>query len=101
MLLCILEGYQDRLYSLAHEENAVGRFLKEAGKLDKTRAGKMMTASGKTLSYTAQQRIQLQHPLARLYQEVETFQYRAIADTYQTIDKMEDARTAYRAALLW
>lgn len=69
--------------------------------MDKTRAGKMMAASGKTLNYTAQQRIQLRVPLVRLYQEVETFQYRAITDTYSTIDKMEKARTAYRGALLW
>lgn len=97
----ILEGYQDRLCALAHEENATGRFLKECGKIDRTRAGKMMTASGKTLCYTAQQRIQLRHPLVRLYQEVETFQYRAITDTMMTIERMEKARIAYRGALLW
>ena len=61
----------------------------------------MMSASGKTLCYTAQQRIQLRNPLVRLYQEVETFQYRAVADTMMTVDKMEKSRTAYRAALLW
>lgn len=86
---------------MAHEENLVGRFLKECGKIDKTRAGKVMTASGKTLCYTAQQRIQLRNPLVRLYQEVETFQYRAIADTMLTVERMEKARVAYRAALLW
>ncbi len=37
---------------LAGEENALGRFLKEEGKKDKTRAGKMMIAAGKTMSYT-------------------------------------------------
>ncbi len=100
-LISVLEAYQDRVFGLAHEESAAGRFLKECGKVDKTRAGKMMTASGKTLCYTAQQRIQLRNPLVRLYQEVETFQYRAVADTMITIDKMEKARTAYRAALLW
>lgn len=86
---------------MAHEENSAGRFLKECGKLDKTRAGKVMTASGKTLCYTAQQRIQLRNPLVRLYQEVETFQYRAIADTMLTVERMEKARVAYRGALLW
>jgi hypothetical protein len=100
-LLLVLEAYQDRICGLAHEEAAAGRFLKECAKLDKTRAGKMMAASGKTLSYSAQQRIQLRNPLVRLYQEVETFQYRAVADTMLTVDKMESARTAYRAALLW
>ena len=97
----VVEGYQDRLCGLAHEESAAGRFLKECAKVDKTRAGKMMSASGKTLCYSAQQRIQLRNPLVRLYQEVETFQYRAVADTMLTVEKMEKARTAYRAALLW
>ncbi|RWS02860.1 islet cell autoantigen 1-like protein, partial [Dinothrombium tinctorium] len=100
-LLLILEGYQDRLCSLSYEESSFGRFLKECGKIDKTRAGKMMTASGKTLSYNAQQRILLRSPLVRLYQEVETFQYRAITDTFTTIEKMEKSRIAYRGALLW
>ncbi|CAG2102472.1 unnamed protein product [Medioppia subpectinata] len=100
-LILVLEAYQDRICGLAHEESAAGRFLKECSKLDKTRAGKMMAASGKTMCYTAQQRIQLRNPLVRLYQEVETFQYRAVADTMLTVDKMESSRTAYRAALLW
>lgn len=100
-LIYALEAYQDRLCGLAHEENSLGRFLKECGKVDKTRAGKMMTASGKTVCFCAQQRVQLRNPLVRLYQEVETFQYRAVADTLMTIDKMEKSRTAYRGALLW
>ena len=33
---------QDRVCWLAGEENALGRFLKEHGKSDKTKAGKMM-----------------------------------------------------------
>ena len=40
-------------------------------------------------------------PLVRLYQEVETFRYRAISDTLMTINKMEASRTKYRAALMW
>lgn len=100
-LMKVLENYQDRLCALAQEENAIGRFLKESGKRDKTRAGKMMSATGKTLSYSAQQRLALRMPLIRLYQEVETFQYRAITDTLQTIEKMEKARTSYRGALMW
>jgi hypothetical protein len=50
----------------------MGRFLKESGKNDKTRAGKMMTAVGKSLSYSGQQRISLTVPLLRLYQ-VQTY----------------------------
>jgi hypothetical protein len=53
---------------LAQEENATGRFLKESGKNDKTRAGKMMTAVGKSMSYSGQQRLALRVPLLRLYQ---------------------------------
>ena len=53
---------------LSQEENSLGRFLKEQGKEDKTRAGKMMVAVGKTMSYTAQQRLALRSPLLRLHQ---------------------------------
>lgn len=79
----------------------MGRFLREAGKVDKTRAGTMLTASGRTMSFIANKRVLLRNPLVKLYQDVETFQYRAVTDTYETIDKMERARTGYRAALLW
>ncbi len=79
----------------------MGRFLKDAGKQDKTRAGKMMSAVGKSLSYSGQQRLALRAPLGRLYQEVETFRQRAIEDTLQNVQAMEKARTEYRAALSW
>ena len=46
-------------------------------------------------------RLALRVPLVRLYQEVETFRYRAISDTLVTINRMEQARTEYRGALLW
>nr|XP_012228070.1 PREDICTED: islet cell autoantigen 1 isoform X3 [Linepithema humile] len=89
------------MLNLAQEENAMGRFLKDAGKQDKTRAGKMMSAVGKSLSYSGQQRLALRAPLGRLYQEVETFRQRAIEDTLQNVQAMEKARTEYRAALSW
>lgn len=97
----IIDKYQERLCDLAQEENAMGRFLKDAGKQDKTRAGKMMSAVGKSLSYSGQQRLALRAPLGRLYQEVETFRQRAIEDTLQKVQAMEKARTEYRAALSW
>ncbi|KAG8186453.1 hypothetical protein JTE90_012372 [Oedothorax gibbosus] len=100
-LMRVLENYQDRLCALAQEENAMGRFLKENGKYDKTRAGKVMTGAGKAMSFSAQQKLSLRLPLVRLYHEVETFQYRAIVDTLHTVEKMEKARTAYRGALMW
>lgn len=43
----------------------------------------------------------LRNPLCRLYQEVETFRYRAISDTWLTVNRMEQSRTEYRGALLW
>ena len=37
----------------------------------------------------------------RLYQEVEVFRRRAVADTAVTVERMEVARTEYRGALMW
>lgn len=54
--------------ALAVEENEMGSFMKEYGKIDKTRAGKMMVAVGTSVSYTGQQRFILQTPLDRLFQ---------------------------------
>lgn len=79
----------------------MGRFLKEAGKVDKTRAGKMMTNVGKSLSFSGQQQLILRTPLLRLSQEVETFRQRAISDTLSTLKAMEKQRIEYRAALSW
>ncbi|KAL5005797.1 hypothetical protein ScPMuIL_016955 [Solemya velum] len=100
-LLRVIERYQDRLCALSQEENAVGRFLKSNSGQDKTQAGKIMAAVGKSQSFAAQQRLALRVPLVRLYQEVETFRYRAISDTLMTINRMESARTEYRGALMW
>ena len=86
---------------MAFEENAMGRFLKDHGKLDRTRAGKMMVAVGKTMSHSGQQRLAIRTPLVRLHQEVETFRARAIEDTGITVKKMEKGRTDYRGALMW
>jgi hypothetical protein len=86
---------------LAFEENCLGRFLRDNGKTDRTRAGKMMQAVGKTMSYSGQQRMAIRVPLVRLHQEVETFRQQAIEDTRRTLAKMEKARTEYRGALMW
>ena len=45
----------------------------------------VMTATGRSLSYTAQQRLALRAPLVRLFQEVDTFQTRAIEDTGKNV----------------
>ncbi|XP_046659504.1 islet cell autoantigen 1-like protein [Homalodisca vitripennis] len=98
----ILEEYQKKSNSLAYEENSMGRFLKESSKLnEKTEAGKMMAAVGKTLSTTGQQRLSFQDPLRGLQKKVESFRLHAIADTLQTIEEMEKTRTKYRAGLNW
>ncbi|RXM29187.1 Islet cell autoantigen 1 [Acipenser ruthenus] len=83
------------------EENELGRFLRSQGSQDKTRAGKMMQATGKALCFSSQQRLALRSPLCRLYHEVETFRYRAVSDTLLTVNRMEQSRTEYRGALLW
>lgn len=100
-LLKVINRYQNNLSTLAVEENEMGNFMKEYGKIDKTRAGKMMMAVGTSVSYTGQQRFALHTPLDRLYQKLETFHRRAIADTLQSVQRMERSRTEYRAALNW
>ncbi|XP_063951740.1 islet cell autoantigen 1-like isoform X4 [Lytechinus pictus] len=100
-MLRIIEKYQDNLCALSQEEGGMGRFLKQCSSVDKTRAGKMMAAVGKAQTSSSEQRLALRPPLARLYQEIETFRYRAISDTLMTINRMEGARCEYRAALLW
>ncbi|KFQ28218.1 Islet cell autoantigen 1, partial [Merops nubicus] len=100
-LLKAIELYQKRICFLSQEENELGKFLRSQGSQDKTRAGKIMKATGKALCFSSQQRLALRTPLSRLYQEVETFRYRAISDTWLTVNRMEQYRTEYRGALLW
>ncbi|XP_055472392.1 islet cell autoantigen 1-like protein isoform X4 [Psammomys obesus] len=100
-LLKIVEKYQLRLNVISEEENELGLFLKFQAERDATQAGKMMDAAGKALCSSAKQRLALCTPLSRLKQEVATFSQRAISDTLVTINRMEQARTEYRGALLW
>ncbi|XP_053323380.1 islet cell autoantigen 1 [Spea bombifrons] len=100
-LLKVIEQYQKRICFLSQEENELGKFLRAQGSQDKTRAGKIMQASGKALCFSSQQRLSLRTPLSRLHQEVETFRYRAISDTWLTVNRMEQSRTEYRGVLLW
>ncbi|KAM6202313.1 islet cell autoantigen 1 [Rhynchocyon petersi] len=93
--------YQKRICFLSQEENDLGKFLRSQGFQDKTRAGKMMQATGKALCFSSQQRLALRNPLCRFHQEVETFRHRAISDTLLTVNRMEQCRTEYRGALLW
>ena len=100
-LMVAVEFYQNKIFALSQDENEMGRFLRDQGSLDKTKAGKMMIAVGKAQSYAAQQRLGLRASLARLFSELETFRFRAIQDTQITVTKMEQARSDYRARLLW
>ncbi|XP_050018228.1 islet cell autoantigen 1 isoform X2 [Alexandromys fortis] len=93
--------YQKRICFLSQEENELGKFLRSQGFQDKTRAGKMMQATGKALCFSSQQRLALRNPLCRFHQEVETFRHRAISDTWLTVNRMEQCRIEYRGALLW
>ncbi|XP_057602559.1 islet cell autoantigen 1-like protein isoform X2 [Hippopotamus amphibius kiboko] len=100
-LLKIVEKYQLRLNVISEEENELGLLLKFQAERDTTQAGKMMDATGKALCSSAKQRLALYTPLSRLKQEVATFSQRAVSDTLMTINRMEQARTEYRGALLW
>uniref|UniRef100_A0A4X2K6F1 Islet cell autoantigen 1 like n=1 Tax=Vombatus ursinus TaxID=29139 RepID=A0A4X2K6F1_VOMUR len=100
-LLKIIEKYQQRLNAISEEEHELGFFLKFQAEQDITQAGKMMDATGKMLCSSANQRLALCTPLSRLEQEVATFSQRAVSDTLMTINRMEQARTEYRGALLW
>ncbi|XP_052892360.1 islet cell autoantigen 1 [Anopheles moucheti] len=96
----IIDQYQERVCILAQEENSLGKFLREVSKESPT-TGKMMSTTGKAISYCGQQRIAIRVPLLRLHHDVHTFKGRAIADTHHTIQLMEKERTEYRAALSW
>ncbi|XP_034462943.1 islet cell autoantigen 1-like isoform X4 [Hippoglossus hippoglossus] len=100
-LLKVIERYQHRITRLSQEENELGLFLRFQGEHDRTKAGNMMDVTSKALCTSAKQRMALCPPLQRLYQEVETFRRRAIADTLLTVTRMEKSRTEYRGALLW
>lgn len=60
-----------------------------------------MCSSPSILSFVPSPRLALRAPLSRLHQEVETFRYQAISDTWLTVNRMEQYRTEYRGALLW
>ncbi|CAL8072261.1 unnamed protein product [Calicophoron daubneyi] len=100
-LATLLARFQDILCFMSQVENEMGRFLKHYSLDDKTQAGKIMSAVGRVLSHSAQQRLLLRTPLERVQQEVKTFRQRAIADTMGTLKRMETARTEYRGSLLW
>ena len=77
--------YQDQIINLSIEESEMSTFMKSQSTYDtKTKAGKMMAAVSKAQNFAAQHRNSLRLPLVRLYNEVETFRFRAVADTFIT-----------------
>ncbi|KAG7248270.1 hypothetical protein CRUP_031847, partial [Coryphaenoides rupestris] len=54
-LLKVIEQYQRRICFLSQEENELGRFLRTQGSQDRSRAGKIMQATGKALCFSSQQ----------------------------------------------
>ncbi|KAB0361415.1 hypothetical protein FD754_005571, partial [Muntiacus muntjak] len=67
--------------TLSQEENELGKFLRSQDFQDKTRAGKVMQATGKALRFSSQQR--------------------AVSDPGLTVNHMQQCRTEYPGALLW
>ncbi|XP_016391868.1 islet cell autoantigen 1-like [Sinocyclocheilus rhinocerous] len=97
-LLKVIEQYQMRIRR-KYTENS--QYAKVCYFFHKARDNFLLHATGKALCFSSQQRLALRGPLGRLYQEVETFRYRAISDTWLTVNRMEQSRTEYRGALLW
>ncbi|XP_060112974.1 islet cell autoantigen 1-like protein isoform X1 [Heteronotia binoei] len=100
-LLKTIEKYQQRLNAISEQENELGLFLKVQADQGEAQIGRMIDATGKALCSSSQQRLALCIPLSRLGKELATFSQRAVSDTLLTINRMEQARTEYRGALLW
>lgn len=60
-----------------------------------------MSLAGKSLTQSSHDRIQLYKPIIRFLHEIDTFHTRAVEDTRETVNKLEEARAKYRASLLW
>nr|XP_034970473.1 islet cell autoantigen 1-like protein [Zootoca vivipara] len=100
-LLKTIEKYQQRLNDLSEQENELGLFLKLQADQGEAQIDKMTDATGQALCCSSHQRLALCTALSRLGQELATFSRRAVSDTLLTINRMEQARTEYRGALLW
>ncbi|XP_054826118.1 islet cell autoantigen 1-like protein [Eublepharis macularius] len=100
-LLKTIEKYQQRLNAISEQENELGLFLKFQADRGDVQIVRMIDATGKALCSSSQQRLALCTPLSRLRKELETFSQQAVTDTLLTINRMEQARTEYRGALLW
>ncbi|KAF8795923.1 Islet cell autoantigen 1 like protein [Argiope bruennichi] len=100
-LLNVLLKYNKALTNLKVAEEALGTALMEYGIKDTTKAGKLMSISGKCLGRSAHKRALLKNQIMALYYEIETFQYKATVDVLQTVHKMEKRRSSYRSGLMW
>ncbi|GBL77376.1 Islet cell autoantigen 1 [Araneus ventricosus] len=101
VLLNVLLKYNKALTNLMVTEEALGTALMEYGIKDATKAGNLMSISGKCLSRCAHKRSLLKTQVMKLYYEIETFQYKATVDVFQTVHKMEKRRSSYRSGLMW
>lgn len=100
-LMRVILNYRKTLQNLVDIEESFGLALIEYGKKDSTAAGKIMCMSGKTISKAAQRQIQFKANLMNLFEEIQTFQFKATADALKTVSKMEKARKSYRSGLMW
>lgn len=100
-LMRVILNYRRALQNFVDIEESFGLALIEYGKKDSTAAGKIMSMSGKTISKAAQRQIQFKASLIHLFQEVQTFQFKATSDALKTASKMEKARKSYRSGLMW
>lgn len=89
------------LSELSDREQELADYLRAQANDDHTRAGSSMSIIGDGLEKEADSRMRCDGPLARLQDELNTFQSRAIADMTRTTKQMEKLRRDYRAGLLW
>ncbi|GFR01121.1 islet cell autoantigen 1 [Trichonephila clavata] len=100
-LLEVLLKYNKALANLMATEEALASALIEYGIKDSTRAGKLMSACGKSVNRGANRKFSLKTLIMKLFHEVQTFQFKATVDVLQTVAKMEKSRKSYRAGLMW
>ncbi|GFU58989.1 islet cell autoantigen 1 [Nephila pilipes] len=100
-LLAVLIKYNKALAKLMATEEALGSALIEYGIKDSTRAGRLMSVSGKYVSRSASRKSSLKTLIIKLFHEVQIFQFKATVDVLQTVAKMEKSRRSYRSGLMW
>ena len=80
--------------ALSQNENSMGRFLKSQSNIDKTRAGKMMAAVGKSQSFAAQQRLTIQYNTTTLLSIKTSITWAEQLHTYNWLQKDNSYKNA-------